>query len=101
SISAKSKPRAKACPRADRRLRFRGPCTRNSPGAVSNLPHSFILIICSSPVRKEGGMFSGTVVIVGPAGSGKTERLLTAYRRALAADDPGCGLWLAPTRRAA
>ena len=46
-------------------------------------------------------MFAGTVVIVGPAGSGKTERLLAAYRRALADGGPGCGLWLAPTHRAA
>jgi ATP-dependent helicase/DNAse subunit B len=43
-------------------------------------------------------------VVVGPAGSGKTERLLGAYRAALAAGRAAgsleVGLWIAPSRRA-
>jgi ATP-dependent helicase/nuclease subunit B len=45
---------------------------------------------------------AGTVhIIVGPPGSGKTERLLARYRQTLADGPPGAGLWLAPTHRAA
>jgi ATP-dependent helicase/nuclease subunit B len=40
-------------------------------------------------------------VLLGPARSGKTERLLTRYRRALADGQPGCALWLAPHQRSA
>jgi ATP-dependent helicase/DNAse subunit B len=44
------------------------------------------------------------IVVVGPARSGKTERMLAVYRQALAAaaraGTPATSLWLAPTRRA-
>jgi len=40
-------------------------------------------------------------VLAGPAKSGKTQLLLTEYRRLLASGTVGCALWLAPTRRAA
>ncbi len=40
-------------------------------------------------------------VVVGPARSGKTTRLLCAYRQALAAGPIGGALWLSPTHRAA
>ena len=40
-------------------------------------------------------------ILCGPARSGKTERLLTRYRAALAGRPPGSVLWLAPTWRAA
>ena len=40
-------------------------------------------------------------ILCGPARSGKTERLLTRYRAALAGRPPGSALWLAPTWRAA
>lgn len=46
-------------------------------------------------------MQSRIVVIAGPAGSGKTERLVADYRRALREGGHGAGLWIAPTRRAA
>jgi ATP-dependent helicase/nuclease subunit B len=40
-------------------------------------------------------------LLTGPARSGKTERLLTRYRLALARQAPGATLWLAPTQRSA
>ena len=40
-------------------------------------------------------------LLYGPAGAGKTSRLLERYRDALAAVRPGGVLWLAPTSRAA
>jgi ATP-dependent helicase/nuclease subunit B len=42
-----------------------------------------------------------TVVIAGPAGSGKTERLLAGYRAALRAGPIGSVLWISPTHRSA
>ena len=39
-------------------------------------------------------------VLSGPAGSGKTAKLLDCYRQALVQQPPGSALWLAPTRRA-
>ena len=39
-------------------------------------------------------------VHTGPAGSGKTAKLLARYRQALAQQPPGSVLWLAPTQRA-
>ena len=44
---------------------------------------------------------SHLLVIAGPAGSGKTQRLLGRYRTLLAENRPGSTLWLAPTWRAA
>ncbi|MEK6233589.1 MAG: exodeoxyribonuclease V subunit gamma, partial [Planctomycetales bacterium] len=40
-------------------------------------------------------------VFAGPVGGGKTDRLLSNYREALASQPPGSALWLAPTHRAA
>jgi ATP-dependent helicase/DNAse subunit B len=40
-------------------------------------------------------------LLFGPAGAGKTSRLLERYRQALSASRPGDSLWLAPTARAA
>jgi len=40
-------------------------------------------------------------LITGPAGSGKTERVLAVYRAALREGPPGTGLWLTPTWRSA
>lgn len=40
-------------------------------------------------------------VVAGPPGTGKTRRLLARYRTALATQEPGAALWLAPTWRAA
>lgn len=47
------------------------------------------------------GVTATVTVLAGPAGSGKTERLLALYRTALASRPPGAVLWLAPTHRAA
>ncbi len=41
------------------------------------------------------------LVLTGPPGSGKTERLLEEYARVLSSAEPGAVLWLAPTWRAA
>ena len=46
-------------------------------------------------------MSARLTILCGPARSGKTERLLKRYRRALAERAPGAALWLAPTWRAA
>ena len=40
-------------------------------------------------------------VLTGPAGCGKTDRLLERYRAVLSTAPPGSTLWLAPTSRAA
>ena len=40
-------------------------------------------------------------LLTGPAGTGKTSRLLERYRGAVATSPPGSVLWLAPTSRAA
>ncbi|HTM53843.1 MAG TPA: PD-(D/E)XK nuclease family protein [Pirellulales bacterium] len=45
-------------------------------------------------------MLKGVTILMGPAGAGKTARLLAAYRKSLAEGPPGCALWLAPTHRA-
>jgi ATP-dependent helicase/DNAse subunit B len=45
-------------------------------------------------------MESTVSVILGPARSGKTTRLLSHYRQVLAGGEFGRGLWLAPTHRA-
>ncbi len=44
-------------------------------------------------------MVDAILVLAGPAGSGKTSRLLQRYRRALADQPPGGALWLSPTHR--
>jgi ATP-dependent helicase/DNAse subunit B len=46
-------------------------------------------------------MSSRFTILCGPARSGKTQRLLTRYRAALAQQPPGSTLWLAPNWRAA
>jgi len=46
-------------------------------------------------------MSARVIVLCGPAGSGKTARLLLCYRRALQTSRPGSTLWLSPTWRAA
>src|SRR5262245_62007846 len=46
-------------------------------------------------------MSATITLILGPAGSGKTRRLLDVYRAAAAGAPPGRALWLTPTRRAA
>jgi ATP-dependent helicase/DNAse subunit B len=45
-------------------------------------------------------MVSSVTIVAGPARSGKTERVLSIYRRALAEGPLGSALWLSPTRRA-
>src|SRR5262245_51823262 len=44
-------------------------------------------------------MASLLTILTGPAGSGKTDRLLAVYRAALREAPPRSTLWLAPTRR--
>lgn len=46
-------------------------------------------------------MFQGVTILAGAARSGKTERLLAAYRQVLAGGPPGGALWISPTHRAA
>jgi len=46
-------------------------------------------------------MEAAVTIVVGPAGCGKTERLLGQYRQALRAGRPGEALWIAPTFRSA
>ncbi|MGD9723079.1 MAG: PD-(D/E)XK nuclease family protein [Pirellulales bacterium] len=46
-------------------------------------------------------MREGISVLTGVSGSGKTARMLAAYRQVLAQHPPGAALWLAPTQRAA
>lgn len=46
-------------------------------------------------------MAAKVTVVAAPPGSGKTDRLLGHYRRALAANRPGAAIWLAPNWRAA
>jgi ATP-dependent helicase/nuclease subunit B len=51
--------------------------------------------------RYDGRMGASVHLVSGPTGCGKTSRLLTEYRRAIAAGLPGCALWIAPNRRGA
>jgi len=46
-------------------------------------------------------MVRRTLVVAGPARSGKTRQLLDQYRRVLSSSPPGAALWLAPHYRAA
>lgn len=46
-------------------------------------------------------MFQGVTILSGAARSGKTERLLAAYRQVLADGPLGAALWICPTHRAA
>ena len=46
-------------------------------------------------------MAARVIAMTGPAGSGKTERFLARYRKALGQFAPRSTLWLAPTWRAA
>lgn len=46
-------------------------------------------------------MFLGVTILAGAARSGKTERLLAAYRQVLADGPLGAALWICPTHRAA
>ncbi|MFV2067345.1 MAG: PD-(D/E)XK nuclease family protein [Pirellulales bacterium] len=46
-------------------------------------------------------MEATVAVVVGPAGCGKTERLLARYRQAIRSGQPGETLWIAPTFRSA
>lgn len=53
--------------------------------------------------RREGAksLPAGLTLLVGPARSGKTTRLLDVYREVLGVAPPGAALWLCPTARAA
>src|SRR5262245_26704602 len=52
------------------------------------------------PETRSSKLETGRVhVLAGPAGSGKTERLFSIYRQAVAEGPVGSTLWLAPTTR--